>query len=50
MSKVESDLEDKKTKLLYSVAEKEDAELKFRKEQEKHQKLQLDYETLDRDI
>jgi hypothetical protein len=36
VSKVESDLEDKKTKLVFSVAEKDDTELKFRNEHEKH--------------
>lgn len=50
MSRLEDDIKSKNTQLLYAMAEKQDAENKFTAEQEKSQKLQLDYDTLDRDV
>lgn len=48
--KLEEDLENTKWKYQGTYAEKEEYALKYREEKESKEKIQIDYETLERDV
>ena len=48
--KLEDDVDSLKHKCQHTNAEKEDYQLKYSAEKEKYQKLQIDYETLEKDV
>lgn len=50
MNKVENDLDEKTQRLKYINAEKDDLQIKYNREHEQFLKLQLDYDTLDKDV
>jgi len=49
-SRLEDETEGLRQRLNYALAEKEDWQYKYNQKDEQHQKLQVDYDTLEKDV